>query len=127
MLVLIAQGCGHGYALSLRLHAMGVAPAGLDVGELYRTLRDLEGSDFVRSAWTTREGGPRRREYVLTELGAARLAEWAGVMGERARLVGEFLTLFDATRSGATQASRDGATQASRAGATQASRDGPNG
>ena len=34
--------------------------------------------------------GPQRREYELTAAGYAALDEWAAVMKERIRLIGEF-------------------------------------
>jgi DNA-binding PadR family transcriptional regulator len=43
----------------------------------------------VRSSWTT-GSGPARRDYQLTETGYAALDQWAAVMKERTRLVGEF-------------------------------------
>ncbi len=93
MLVLIGAGTAHGYALAARLNALGVAPGSVDVGELYRTLRELELAGFVRSAWQNPETGARRREYVLSPAGEARLAEWVLVMRERARLVDAFLAM----------------------------------
>ncbi|MGC8633153.1 MAG: helix-turn-helix transcriptional regulator [Candidatus Limnocylindrales bacterium] len=94
LLVLIAGGTHHGYGLVARLNVLGVAPRAVDVGELYRTLRELEMTGLVRSEWTSPLAGARRREYVLTESGDARLAEWVAVMQERARLVGEFLAEY---------------------------------
>ena len=91
VLVLIADGTCHGYALAARLGDLGVAPGALDVGELYRTLRELELVGLVGSSWVTPQGGARRRDYVLTDAGWARLAEWETVMRARARLVTEFL------------------------------------
>jgi DNA-binding PadR family transcriptional regulator len=61
----------------------------VDVGQVYRTLRDLEEVGQVRSAWMTGTG-PARRDYEVTEAGFAALDEWAAVMKERARLVAEF-------------------------------------
>ena len=96
MLVLLARSVGHGYALVGRLNALGVAPNEVDAGALYRTLRDLETAGLVQSHWTSPDAGASRREYVLTDAGWASLADWAGVMHERARLVGEFLSEYEA-------------------------------
>lgn len=106
MLVLVAQGLTHGYGLAARLNAGGVAPGAIDVGELYRTLRELELAGLVRSAWVNPEGGARRREYGLTEAGSARLVEWAEVMRERGRLVADFLTEYERSGVGAAGAPR---------------------
>jgi DNA-binding PadR family transcriptional regulator len=90
LLVLLAEGEAHGYALIGQLNELNVAPAGVDVGMAYRTLRELEAEGLVESAWGAENGAPRRA-YRLTTVGRAGLAEWADVMNERARLIGEFL------------------------------------
>lgn len=91
MLVLLAEGSAHGYALVGQLEEMGVATgAQLDFGQVYRTLRDLEEAGLVTSAWSAEPAGPQRREYRLTDAGYAALDEWAAVMRERARLMAEF-------------------------------------
>jgi DNA-binding PadR family transcriptional regulator len=108
VLVLIARGTAHGYGLVGLLNAARVAPGALDVGELYRTLRDLESSGLVRSAWRDAPGSARRREYGLTDAGVARLVEWAEVMRERGRLVSEFLSEYERSGIGALGAPRSG-------------------
>jgi DNA-binding PadR family transcriptional regulator len=90
VLVLLARGGTYGYAILGRLEEMGVADGSLDVGLVYRTLRDLEEAGQVRSSWVEGAGGPRRRAYELTEAGYRALDQWAAVMRERARLIGEF-------------------------------------
>ena len=98
MLVLLADGPAHGYSLLGRLNGMGVATEDLDVGQLYRTLREMELVALVRSAWETPASGSARRCYEITEVGLAVLDDWALVMHERNRLVGEFLREYE--RSG---------------------------
>jgi PadR family transcriptional regulator PadR len=90
VLVVLATTGAHGYAITGELGEMGITGGSVDVGQVYRTLRDLEASGYVTSAWSTEAVGPQRREYELTAKGYAALDEWAAVMKERARLVGEF-------------------------------------
>lgn len=90
MLVLLAEGPAHGYALVGQLEEMGVYSRELDFGQVYRTLRDLEGAGLVTSSWSHEPAGPQRRDYRLTDAGYAALDEWAAVMRERARLMAEF-------------------------------------
>ena len=90
LLLLVAEGEAHGYALIGRLNELGVAPEGVDVGMAYRTLRELETEGLVVSAWVAENGAPRR-EYQLTRAGRAALADWAAVMCERGRLIDDFL------------------------------------
>jgi len=89
VLVLVAGGAAHGYAIVGELAQLGITTGSVDVGQVYRTLRDLELAGQVRSSWTTGTG-PARRDYELTEAGYAALDEWAAVTKERARLVAEF-------------------------------------
>jgi len=88
-MVLLAGGATHGYAIVGELAQLGMTNGAVDVGQVYRTLRDLERAGQVRSSWTTGTG-PARRDYEITAAGRAALDEWAAVMKERARLVAEF-------------------------------------
>jgi len=90
VMVLLADGPVHGYAIIGLLEAMGITAGAVDVGQVYRTLRDLEDAGQVTSVWSNESAGPQRRDYRLTEAGYAALDEWAAVMRERARLVAEF-------------------------------------
>jgi poly-beta-hydroxybutyrate-responsive repressor len=89
VMVLLAGGAAHGYAIVGELAQLGITNGAVDVGQVYRTLRDLEEAGYVRSSWMTGTG-PARRDYELTDAGHAALDEWAAVMKERARLLAEF-------------------------------------
>jgi DNA-binding PadR family transcriptional regulator len=95
LLVLLADGPAHGYSLLGRLNDLCVAAADVDVGGLYRTLRELEMSGLVESRWEMPTAGAARRGYAITDAGRAALDDWAAVMRERARLVGEFLNEYE--------------------------------
>ena len=90
VLAMLARGDSYGYAILGRLEEMRVNNGPLDVGLVYRTLRDLERDGLVSSSWAEESAGPRRRAYDLTESGQRALDDWAVVMRERARLIGEF-------------------------------------
>jgi PadR family transcriptional regulator, regulatory protein PadR len=94
ILVLLAEGRTHGYAIVSELGAMGVAPGELDYGAVYRTLRELEATGHVTSHWSAEASGPQRRDYELTARGYAMLDEWSAVMRERGRLIAEFDARF---------------------------------
>jgi DNA-binding PadR family transcriptional regulator len=89
VLAFLASGASHGYAIVGELAGLGITNGPVDVGQVYRTLRDLEQAGHVVSSWTTGTG-PARRDYDLTEAGHAALDEWAAVMKERGRLIAEF-------------------------------------
>jgi DNA-binding PadR family transcriptional regulator len=90
VLVLLAGGGAHGYAITAQLEEMGITDGPVDIGQVYRTLRDLEGAGQVTSSWSSEPVGPQRRDYELTDDGYAAIDAWAAVMKERARLIGEF-------------------------------------
>ena len=90
VMVLLSVGPAHGYAIVGELAELGITNGSVDIGQVYRTLRDLEGAGQVRSTWSTSGSGPARRDYELTAAGYAALDEWAAVTKERARLIGEF-------------------------------------
>ncbi len=90
VLVLLAGGGAHGYSIIAQLEELGIAGGPVDVGQVYRTLRDLEKAGQVTSEWSNEPSGPQRRDYKLTAAGYAELDEWAAVMKERARLIAEF-------------------------------------
>ena len=90
VLAMVGATGGHGYALQAQLDEIGLANGKVDVGQVYRTLRDLEGAGQVVSTWSSDRVGPQRRDYVLTDAGFAALHEWAAVMRERTRLIAEF-------------------------------------
>ena len=85
----LANGNAHGYAIVGALTEVGISLGSTDVGQVYRTLRDLEQAGQVVSSWATGSGAARR-DYTITELGSLALDEWAAVMKERQRLIAEF-------------------------------------
>lgn len=90
VLALLAGGPAHGYAITAQLEEIGITGGPVDIGQVYRTLRDLEAAGQVSSTWSSEPAGPQRRDYQLTDAGYASLDEWAAVMKERARLIAEF-------------------------------------
>lgn len=90
MLLLVAQGPTYGYKLIGELNELGVAPEGIDVGMVYRTLRSMDADGLVTTEWGPESDQPRR-EYRLTDEGACALRDWIDVMSERKRLIEHFL------------------------------------
>ena len=108
VLAMLARGDSYGYAILGRLEEMRVNNGPLDVGLVYRTLRDLERDGLVSSSWAEESAGPRRRAYELTESGQRALDDWAVVMRERARLIGEFNADYLDAIAGGVHAGRAG-------------------
>ena len=72
VLVLLAGGGAHGYAITAQLEEMGITGGPVDIGQVYRTLRDLEDAGQVTSSWSAERVGPQRRDYELTDGGLRR-------------------------------------------------------
>ncbi len=94
LLLLLAEESSHGYDLLERLQALGLRNA--DPGGLYRALRAMEQENLMRSVWQTSEIGPARRTYELTDEGRDWLHAWAGTLRETSRVVGDYLSRYDA-------------------------------
>jgi DNA-binding PadR family transcriptional regulator len=90
VLLLVAESPSPGYALIGRLNEPEVTSKGVDVGMVYRTLRQFDTEGLMETAGDL-ETGPPRRGYRLTAKGHQRLDEWVGVMAERKRLTKAFL------------------------------------
>ena len=91
MLLLVAEGPVHGYSVIGQLNELGLNSDGVDVGMVYRNLREFEAEGLVETQWGL-EQGPPRREYRLTARGHEVLEEWVEVMIERRRLIKAFLS-----------------------------------
>ena len=79
-----------GYSVIGQLNRLGLNSDGIDVGMVYRTLREFEAEALVKTKWGLKEVLPRR-EYILTSKGHGVLGEWVEVMVERRRLIKAFL------------------------------------
>jgi len=95
LLLLLLEKPAHGYELMEILSKKNIA--GMDPGNLYRTLRSLEKSQYVRSSWETGDAGPSRRIYEITEQGIEYLNAWVErIRGTRSRLA-NFLEEYEKT------------------------------
>jgi PadR family transcriptional regulator PadR len=92
VLLLLQERRAHGYELLEQLPEL--TGERVDMGNLYRFLRLLEGEGIVRSEWQDDLPGPSKRTYELTEEGRAVLAEWARALGEAQERIDGLLTRY---------------------------------
>jgi poly-beta-hydroxybutyrate-responsive repressor len=78
LLAFLSNWNAYGYQLTQQLTQAGLPE--FDSGTVYRTLRQLEKSGMVSSAWDTSESGPARRMYSLTKAGEIFLSGWIEVL-----------------------------------------------
>ena len=95
LLLLLAKKASHGYELMEALRAIPGAENLSDPGMLYRTLRQLEEAEVVRSAWDTGGRGPARRIYEITRTGREHLDAWVAEIRKTRTYLGKFLTDYE--------------------------------
>lgn len=81
----------YGYELSSDLAEYALTDAEIEIGTLYRTLRQLEKNGCVKSEWDTAQAGPARRQYMLTQAGEEHLEEWIRVLEHLSQSMTKFV------------------------------------
>ncbi len=82
----------HGYKLIQELARFGFTA--IDQGNVYRTLRQLEKDDLIKSEWDTTEAGPARRIYSITEAGEAYLNTCTDALEHYQSIINRFFTIY---------------------------------
>ncbi|WP_371863529.1 MULTISPECIES: poly-beta-hydroxybutyrate-responsive repressor [Aneurinibacillus] len=82
----------HGYELIQQLIKFGFPS--IDQGNVYRTLRQLEKDNMVKSEWDTSAGGPAKRIYSLTDAGEQYLNSWAASLEQYQSMLDRFFTMY---------------------------------
>lgn len=82
----------HGYRLIQELTRFGFSS--VDQGNVYRTLRQLEKDDMVKSEWDTTTGGPAKRIYSITDAGEAYLQTCSDALEQYQSIINRFFTLY---------------------------------
>jgi PadR family transcriptional regulator, regulatory protein PadR len=95
LLLLLARKASHGYELMEALRAIPGSENLSDPGMMYRTLRQLEQAEVLRSAWDTDGRGPARRVYELTNIGREQLEIWAAEIRKTRTHLDEFLAEYE--------------------------------
>lgn len=67
----------------------------VDVGTVYRELREMENEGLVKSKWATKGSGPARRIYTITKEGEERLDGWVVSLKKMKEGIEEFLKLYE--------------------------------
>jgi poly-beta-hydroxybutyrate-responsive repressor len=94
LLLLLRERRAHGYDLLDRLPEV-TGEARVDVGNLYRVLRSLEGQGLVASEWDESVPGPAKRVYELTAAGAEALDRWAAALAQTRNRIDGFLHRYE--------------------------------
>ena len=95
--MLLLERPAHGYDLLERLPPV-IGMERVDVGNLYRVLRNLEEQGLVSSEWDETVPGPAKRTYELTGSGEAALERWAAALAETRAQIDRFLQRYEERR-----------------------------
>ena len=91
LLTLYRQEGLHGYELTKLVKSyMDELGIGLNITGLYRHLNQLEKRGMLVSEWDTRNKGPAKRNYYLTENGRKCLWRWVQTLSLQLSLIGTF-------------------------------------
>lgn len=99
MLIFVCKKPTHGYELIQELSKHGFAEGEIEPATVYRHLRRMEESGFVKSRWDTGGPGPARRLYEITPEGLDHLKAWGSLLKRRKDKLEEFLDLLKKTMS----------------------------
>lgn len=100
LLFLLSKGDNecHGYSPTEKLKSFGFAQDELNISTLYRTLRHMEQSAWVRSHWESGGQEPQRRVYSITAQCRDALADWVQVLKARRARIGLLLDAYEQLR-----------------------------
>ncbi|MDA8443338.1 MAG: PadR family transcriptional regulator [Peptococcaceae bacterium] len=95
ILLFLARGANYGAALLAQMeqempHFLG------DSAMIYRTLRDLENQECLKTSWQTEGSGPPKKIYQITPKGWLRLTEFKQDILKRQENFSYFLSSFQA-------------------------------
>jgi len=93
ILLLLSRKPSHGYGLMDGLENQ--CGHRIDIGNLYRTLRQMEKHRWIVSDWQKNTIGPDKRIYKITPNGVAILHEAASTLQTTHRLLSRFLNGYN--------------------------------
>jgi PadR family transcriptional regulator PadR len=92
VLLVLRNWSMHGYQLMQTLTVFGLAS--FDPTTVYRTLRRLQKSGLIMSAWEMGDSGPAKRVYSVTEAGEEFLQTWASALRQYQGLLDRFTEVY---------------------------------
>lgn len=94
LLVLLYDEPGYGYGLMEKLSFFGYDADEMNIGSLYRVLRNMEKAGLILSSWEHSDSGPKRRVYEITEAGRLDLKQWVGILEHRKNMIDRLITAY---------------------------------
>jgi len=98
LLVMLKDHNLHGYEIMKELKVKFEVVT--DPGTIYRALRQLERDGYIASWWDSKDQGPARRMYTLTEAGCVALEMWSVVLEQYRTNLDQFFQFYASTLVG---------------------------
>ncbi|HEV3157432.1 MAG TPA: helix-turn-helix transcriptional regulator [Candidatus Baltobacteraceae bacterium] len=95
LLVMLKDLNLHGYEIMKELRENFAVVT--DPGTVYRALRQLERDGYITSWWDSKEHGPARRVYTLTDAGTDALKLWSTALEQYRTNLDAFFSLYTGT------------------------------
>ncbi|MEN8173931.1 MAG: PadR family transcriptional regulator, partial [Chloroflexota bacterium] len=95
LLFMLARDHAHGYSLLDGLGEFGFNPDRVDPSLIYRTLKEMESSGFLRSHLSEESRGPQRRVYKIQPKGSDFLDELITILRHRRDEIDNLLRAYD--------------------------------
>jgi PadR family transcriptional regulator PadR len=95
LLVMLKDLDLHGYEIMKELKRNFAVVS--DPGTVYRVLRQLERDGYITSHWDSKEQGPARRIYSLTETGNEALKVWSVALDQYRTSLDSFFSFYSNT------------------------------
>ncbi len=82
---------GYGYDLMSKLNNFGIGEEDINISTLYRSLKRLENSSYIKSNWEESGIGPNKKIYNITEEGIKELDNIMLFMEQRRDIIEKLL------------------------------------
>lgn len=95
LLCLLKEEKAHGYALMEKLIEYDFTEDNINIGPIYRALRNMEADNLVISSWEDSEQGPKKRLYQITPKGIEVLDNWIDLLRYRKSRIEKIINNYE--------------------------------
>lgn len=93
LLTILRKGDGYGYKLAEDMVTYNLIDEDVNIGVIYRALRNLENDGFISSYWADSDNGPNKRIYSITDQGVKEMKKMIVLIKERRNRIDKLINL----------------------------------
>ena len=93
LLTLLRKDDGYGYKLANDLIMYNLIDKSVNIGVIYRALRNLESKGLIDSYWEDSDDGPNKRIYRINEKGVIEINHMLELLKERRKHIDTIINL----------------------------------